>query len=112
MVNNPFAEDGVIECKWCHSGEWLENEDGARNNFCGQCGHKIDWPEVNLTDWNNPIVNLPKKCSSVMAKYNGKEVKVWYSMKGNWMPKDVFTYLRTTDAWRYLKEDNDEESNT
>lgn len=45
--NNPFAEEGVIACQVCRSGEWLYNEDGAPNAFCGQCGHRITWPEAS-----------------------------------------------------------------
>lgn len=25
------------------SGEYLYNEDGNRNRYCGQCGQRIDW---------------------------------------------------------------------
>lgn len=45
--NNPFAEEGVIACQFCRSGEWLYNEDGAPNAFCGQCGRRITWPEAS-----------------------------------------------------------------
>lgn len=45
MINDPFAEDGIIACQCCGSGEYLYNEDGSHNNFCGQCGARIDWPE-------------------------------------------------------------------
>ena len=44
-----------------------------------------------------------------MAKYGERETRVWYSMQGNWIQKDVFTCLRTPDAWRYFKEDEREE---
>lgn len=27
------------------SGEYLTNWDGNRNDYCGQCGQKIDWRE-------------------------------------------------------------------
>lgn len=47
MINNPFVEDGIISCQCCGSGEYLFNEDGNRNNFCGQCGARIDWQEDN-----------------------------------------------------------------
>lgn len=47
MINNPFADDGIIACQCCGSGEYLYNEDGNHNNFCGQCGARIDWPEDN-----------------------------------------------------------------
>lgn len=112
MINNPFAEKCIISCQCCGSGEYLFNEDGNRNGYCGNCGARIDWPEVELDDWNIPAVNLPKLCSTVMAKYGEREVKVWYSKYGNWMPDGVMTYLKSPDYWRYLTEDNDEESNT
>lgn len=112
MINNPFAEEGIIACQCCDSGEYLYNEDGNCNSYCGNCGARIDWPEIKMNDWNNPTESRPKPCSTVIANYNGNEVKVWYSKNGSWMPKDVLTYLRVPDAWRYLKEDDYEESNT
>ena len=30
-------------CPICKSGEYLHNEDGDRNNYCGQCGNRLDW---------------------------------------------------------------------
>lgn len=27
----------------CGSGEYLHNEDGNEQNFCGQCGQAIEW---------------------------------------------------------------------
>lgn len=41
----PFDEDDsdALYCQKCGSGEYLENEDGNRNNYCGQCGQRIDW---------------------------------------------------------------------
>lgn len=50
MINNPFAEDGIISCQYCGSGEYLFNEDGNRNSYCGQCGTRIDWPKTKLDD--------------------------------------------------------------
>lgn len=105
MINNPFAEKGIIACQCCGSGEYLFNEDGNRNGYCGNCGARIDWPEVELDDWNIPAVNLQKLCSTVMAKYGEREVKVWYSKCGNWMPDGVMTYLKSPDYWRYLTEE-------
>lgn len=49
MINNPFVEEGVVACQNCGSGEYLYNEDGNRNNYCGQCGSKIDWPEDDMS---------------------------------------------------------------
>ena len=41
----PFDDDdpGVLYCQKCGSGEYLENDDGNRNEYCGQCGQRIDW---------------------------------------------------------------------
>ena len=41
----PFDDDdpGVLYCQKCGSGEYLENEDGNRTEYCGQCGQRIDW---------------------------------------------------------------------
>ena len=52
MINNPFAEDGIVACQNCGSGEYLYNEDGNRNNYCVQCGTRIDWPEDNDEESN------------------------------------------------------------
>lgn len=35
----------VIACPRCHSGEYLFNEDGEPNSFCGQCGQAILWED-------------------------------------------------------------------
>ena len=29
----------------CGSGEYLHNEDGNQNDYCGQCGQKLEWGE-------------------------------------------------------------------
>lgn len=37
----------AIKISWpaprCGSGEYLHNEDGNEQNFCGQCGQAIEW---------------------------------------------------------------------
>lgn len=46
----PPCEDddpSIMFCGRCRSGEYLHNEDGARNAYCGQCGQKIDWPALD-----------------------------------------------------------------
>lgn len=37
-------------CPSCGSGEYLHNEDGNENNFCGQCGCPLDWSEMYNED--------------------------------------------------------------
>ena len=52
MINDPFAEDGIISCQCCGSGEYLFNEDGNHKGYCGNCGARIDWPEDNDEESN------------------------------------------------------------
>lgn len=42
--DNPEDSVVILCCPCCGSGEYLTNEDGNRNNYCGQCGKKILWP--------------------------------------------------------------------
>ena len=37
-------------CPRCRSGEYLHNEDGNENNFCGQCGCPLDWSQMYNED--------------------------------------------------------------
>jgi ribosomal protein S27AE len=39
----PDGDEGVLACPRCGSGEYLYNEDGNRNGFCGQCGKALKW---------------------------------------------------------------------
>lgn len=112
MINNPFAEEGIIECQWCHSGEWLENEDGARNNFCGQCGHKIDWPDDDNKRWRNVSSETPYMSPSVMCsddvevKFKDGHVSVGFiSFDGRWFNHDC-DEIKKPDYWRPLENDN------
>lgn len=47
MKASPYhdGDENVLACQNCKSGEYLYNEDGNRNSFCGQCGKAIDWGE-------------------------------------------------------------------
>ena len=45
-VPRPPHLDGdahILACPVCGSGEYLYNEDGVEQSFCGQCGQAIDW---------------------------------------------------------------------
>ena len=43
--------DGVSPyCPHCGSGEYLHNEDGNENEFCGQCGCPLDWSQMYNED--------------------------------------------------------------
>ena len=49
----PPCEEGepdVLFCGVCLSGEYLYNEDGSRNRYCGQCGRRIDWDFYDAQD--------------------------------------------------------------
>lgn len=39
----PDGDMSIIACPHCGSGEYLHNEDGNEQNYCGQCGQAIDW---------------------------------------------------------------------
>lgn len=42
---HPDGDKSIWACPSCGSGEYLYNEDGNQNNFCGQCGQAIDWED-------------------------------------------------------------------
>lgn len=42
---HPDGDEHILACPRCGSGEYLHNEDGNRNDYCGQCGQKIEWGE-------------------------------------------------------------------
>lgn len=42
----PDGDMSIIACPRCGSGEYLHNEDGNEQNFCGQCGQRIDWSRL------------------------------------------------------------------
>ena len=41
----PLAPGAIFDftCPHCGSRDYLKNEDGNRNKFCGQCGKALDW---------------------------------------------------------------------
>lgn len=41
----PDGDKNILACAVCGSGEYLHNEDGNRNSFCGQCGQAILWED-------------------------------------------------------------------
>ncbi len=41
----PDGDKSILACPNCGSGEYLHNEDGAENTFCGQCGQAILWED-------------------------------------------------------------------
>jgi len=43
MPPHPDGDTEILACLTCGSGEYLYNEDGNRNRYCGQCGQRIDW---------------------------------------------------------------------
>lgn len=46
VPESPYIDDDVLACPGCGSGEYLHNEDGNKNAFCGQCGQPIEWEET------------------------------------------------------------------
>lgn len=40
---HPDGDEHILACPRCGSGEYLHNEDGNQNDYCGQCGQKLEW---------------------------------------------------------------------
>lgn len=53
-----FGEGIAPYCPNCRSGEYLYNEDGAANNYCGQCGCELDWDNR----YNEDTEQIERKC--------------------------------------------------
>ena len=112
MINNPFAEEGIIACQYCGSGEYLYNEDGNRNNYCGQCGSKIDWPEDDNKRWRKVSSETPYVSPSVMCsddveiKFKDGHTSVGFiSFDGRWFNHDC-DEIKRPDCWRPLENNN------
>ena len=52
--NPPTPDEHIEACANCGSGEYLTNWDGNRNDYCGQCGQKIDWREEDDDNAEKP----------------------------------------------------------
>jgi hypothetical protein len=105
MFNNPFAEEGIIACQCCGSGEYLFNEDGNRNGYCGNCGARIDWPE-DEDGWKNTNTDLPKYGALCKIKYkDGREDTAVLSSCVGWHTEGVLNTLKEPDYWRYMIEE-------
>lgn len=40
-------------CPVCRSSEYLHNEDSNENDYCGQCGTKLDWDNMINEDYED-----------------------------------------------------------
>ena len=112
MINNPFAEDGIVACQNCGIGEYLYNENGNLNNFCGQCGARIDWPEDDNKRWRKvssetPYVSPSVMCSDdVEVKFKDGHTSVGFiSFDGRWFNHDC-DEIKRPDCWRPLENNN------
>ena len=38
---HPDGDPYILACPYCGSGEYLCNEDGNKNKYCGQCGKAL-----------------------------------------------------------------------
>lgn len=105
MINDPFAEDGVIACQYCGSGEYLYNEDGNQNGYCGNCGARIDWPEEN-DGWKSTNIELPKYGVPCQIRYkDGREDTAVLSSYVGWHEIGALYAVKEPDYWRYLPEE-------
>ena len=51
-----FADNLAPFCPQCGSAEYMHNEDGAENEYCGQCGCHLDWESLENID-TDEIIN-------------------------------------------------------
>ena len=112
MINDPFAEDGIVSCQCCGSGEYLYNEDGNQNGYCGNCGARIDWPEDDNKRWRKvssetPYVSPSVMCSDdVEVKFKDGHTSVGFiSFDGRWFDHDC-DEIKRPDCWRPLEDNN------
>lgn len=63
-----FAEILAPFCPVCGSGEYMNNEDGNRNDFCGQCGTALDWNNMENVE-TDEIVKMDKYAYCRYCKY-------------------------------------------
>lgn len=47
IPKSPYIDFNILACPNCGSGEYLHNEDGNEQQYCGQCGQAIDWEEID-----------------------------------------------------------------
>ena len=58
-------------CPACGSGEYLHNEDGNENDFCGQCGCPLDWTQ----EYNEDTDQVREKLKCGDCRYYGRSVE-------------------------------------
>ena len=74
-ISVKFADNLAPFCPNCGSAEYMHNEDGAENEYCGQCGCHLDWKNlenidtdeiVNRSDINKPKTKTISFCGSCL----------------------------------------------
>lgn len=56
----PDGDKSIYGCACCGSGEYLFNEDGNYNRYCGNCGQAIDW-DAEFDDGGDRIEDYLRK---------------------------------------------------
>lgn len=49
-VSVKYSDTSCPFCPVCGSGEYMTNEDGNNNDYCGQCGTHLDWDNMVNVD--------------------------------------------------------------
>lgn len=108
--------EGIAQyCPRCRSGEYLHNEDGNENNYCGQCGCPLDWSQMYNEDTEQ--IEEKFKCGDCVEYcYSaGKETQGVCKAKGvsvrRSKPACKKHFKKAVHIWS-LKESGDGETNT
>lgn len=89
-------------CPACRSSKYLHNEDGNKNNYCGQCGYPLDGDRMYNKDTRHMEEKF--KCGDCV-EYHSKENEAI----GKCKVKDVFVSRSKSACKKHFKKIYEEE---
>ena len=92
-----YGQGVASYCPSCGSGEYLHNEDGNENDFCGQCGAPLDWSQMYNEDTDQVEERI--KCGDC-AEYCRSEEK---ETQGVCKAKGVFVRQSKPACKKYFR---------
>ena len=74
-----YGQGIALMCPRCGSAEYLHNEDGRQNDYCGQCGTRLDWERLENTDTGEIVDRCGTAC--LCGRCDNPDC-VWHGCKG------------------------------